>query len=469
MSEGGWSNDDPKDNPQVAQIGPPRSWDEITNSPPSWGWQPAPPNPSEGLPPRQQVPPEGQYRPQVPDWGFDPTRPANPNPWTTPGRPLPPPTLPERPSEQQPAMPVPGGRYVPRLDPTGRVIIPTLHIDKQQDQNDATTYAPDSEEAKIYAQSRDAVAQVYIQKDGQTGAGSGFFITPEGKLATAYHVVAGAEKIMVQKGDRQYEAKIVSHKPGSDIAVLELQGAGNTRFSHLQLAESTDHLKNGSTVYAIGHPNGWSDVYLSKGSVNSMSNLRDQEFPDTNPNRMLVVSHIHVNRGSSGSPLLDDKGNVVGILNFIAPGGVSSAVIEDLRSTIGTASLRDYFPSNLYGGEIVLRQGMLTAFSGAQIPVALSASRLAGAANRFGGIALAGSGAWDLYKWDYPHFQTAWKRGSAAEKISSTINVGGDSAMIAGGLGMIFGTGKMRAVGAIAATVGIGAKFLNNVFTDRTY
>lgn len=494
MTEGGWPPDDSKENPQVAQIAP-RSWDEITTSPPDWGWQPAPAIPPQNNPdsipipgsnptfptrPRYEVPsvpvqPVPGSGARVPDWGYDPnpnrppvTRPEALPPWTP---------QPQRPQEPpSPNLPVPGGRYLPRLDPIGRVIIPTLHRDQSSSEKDSTAYAPDSPEADIYAKSHDAIAQVFVEIKGADGViqganGSGFFVTEDGKLATAYHVVEHADKIMVKLGDKQYQARVISHKPGSDISVLQVEGAEGQRFAHLDLAQSTDHLKSGNTVYAVGHPHGWPNLYLSAGKVDELSNVRDQEFNYSNPNRMLVVSDIHIEKGNSGSPLLDDQGKVVGVVNFGSSVKASSAVIEDLRSAMGQSSWRDYFPSGFYTGDTTWRQGSFTAIGAMQLPAALahSTSTLSRLSSRLAGGVLFATGAYDLMQWDQKYFRDAWQNGSTAEKISSTINVGGDLSMMFGSAAMMLSGGRLRAVGTVAATLGIGAKFANTLFTDRTY
>ncbi|MBO5312446.1 MAG: trypsin-like peptidase domain-containing protein [Clostridia bacterium] len=139
-------------------------------------------------------------------------------------------------------------------------------------------------------------------KDGRLqGVGSGFFITEDGQIATNFHVIAGAYILKVKTyGGEEYDVIAVKgYDIGRDVAVIQINAVG---FSHLELAEEAP--KTGDAVYTLGSPFGLDDVFTD-GVV-------------SNPNKFVngldvVVFSAPVAPGNSGGPLVNGRGEVLGI------------------------------------------------------------------------------------------------------------------------------------------------------------
>ena len=136
------------------------------------------------------------------------------------------------------------------------------------------------------------------------GSGSGFFITSDGFFLTNYHVVKGAERIQIRVGDTSSEAKLVKSDPANDIAVLKADG----QFVSLPIGPASG-VSIGDDVFTVGFPAPLIEGFapkLTKGNVNAASGLQDDP-------RFFQIS-IPVQPGNSGGPLVDERGNVVGIV-----------------------------------------------------------------------------------------------------------------------------------------------------------
>ena len=137
-----------------------------------------------------------------------------------------------------------------------------------------------------------------------SGTGSGFFITSDGFFLTSYHVVEGAERIQIRNGETVADAKLVSRDPANDIAVLKTEG----QFPCLTIGPA-NRVKIGDDVFTVGFPA--PDLQgvapkLTKGNISATTGLRDDP-------RFFQIS-IPVQPGNSGGPLIDERGNAVGII-----------------------------------------------------------------------------------------------------------------------------------------------------------
>ncbi len=162
-----------------------------------------------------------------------------------------------------------------------------------------------------------------------TGVGSGFIISPDGYVLTNNHVVEGAEEITVRLRDRrELKARVVGRDPQTDVALLKVEG-GN--LPALPLGDSK-LLKPGQWVVAIGSPFGL-DYTVTAGIVSAVgrsADARQRYVP-------FIQTDVAVNQGNSGGPLLNTRGEVVGINSQIFSNtggymGVSFAIpIETAR------------------------------------------------------------------------------------------------------------------------------------------
>lgn len=171
------------------------------------------------------------------------------------------------------------------------------------------------------------LAYVYSWFSGKTqqqGTGSGFVYDDQGHILTNYHVVEGADELIVTlSGGEEYAATVVGTDSSNDLAVLRID-AGTKLPPLLPLADSSA-LRVGQTVLAIGSPYGLQQT-LTTGVVSALG--RVIESPEANQFIGEVVqTDASINPGNSGGPLLDLEGRVIGINSQILSSSGASAGI----------------------------------------------------------------------------------------------------------------------------------------------
>jgi S1-C subfamily serine protease len=150
-----------------------------------------------------------------------------------------------------------------------------------------------------------------------TATGSGFVINKDGTILTNYHVVENAVKVMVSfEHGKAVEAKVIGKDPSNDLAVLRIPTEGLT-LHPLTLGDSSK-AQVGDPVLAIGNPFGL-DRTLTTGVVSAL------QRQITSPNGFTIDNVLQtdapINPGNSGGPLLNAKGEVIGINSQIETGG----------------------------------------------------------------------------------------------------------------------------------------------------
>jgi S1-C subfamily serine protease len=155
------------------------------------------------------------------------------------------------------------------------------------------------------------------------GAGSGFVIDPRGYVLTNNHVIEGAENIQVTLGDRShYVARLVGADSRNDIALLKIQPKDKPLVA-LPLGDSSA-LQVGQAVLAIGNPFGFSST-LTKGVISALG--RTVQTSDTSAIDQAIQTDAAINRGNSGGPLLNSRGEVIGINTAIyTPSGTTAGI-----------------------------------------------------------------------------------------------------------------------------------------------
>jgi serine protease Do len=143
----------------------------------------------------------------------------------------------------------------------------------------------------------------------QSGVGSGFIVDADGTILTNYHVVDGAQKLSVTLSDgKSYDAKVIGRDQKSDIAVIKID-AGRS-LPAAQLGDS-DRLEVGEWVMAIGNPFGL-DHTVTSGIVSAKGRNIGQ-----GPYDNFIQTDASINPGNSGGPLINLRGEVVGINSAI--------------------------------------------------------------------------------------------------------------------------------------------------------
>ena len=191
--------------------------------------------------------------------------------------------------------------------------------------------------AQIYGRNVGAVVAITSQglstnifgQVSQTAAsGSGFIISADGYVVTNYHVIQGANKLIVlTAAGEEYSAAVVGYDAGNDIAVLKIEANG---LSYVKLG-SSDELVVGDRVAAIGNPLGELTSTLTVGYVSA----KDRSINTDGTSMNMLQTDAAINSGNSGGPLFNMKGEVVGITTAKYSGTSNSgATIEGIGFAI---------------------------------------------------------------------------------------------------------------------------------------
>jgi len=145
------------------------------------------------------------------------------------------------------------------------------------------------------------------------GAGSGVVINSDGTILTNNHVVEGASEIVVTTSDKQeYKARVVGLDPKTDLAVIKMDTKGPFKAAVLGDSEAT---RVGEWVIAIGNPFGLSNT-VTAGIVSAKGRIIG-----AGPYDDFIQTDAPINPGNSGGPLINMKGEVIGINTAILPNG----------------------------------------------------------------------------------------------------------------------------------------------------
>jgi S1-C subfamily serine protease len=153
-----------------------------------------------------------------------------------------------------------------------------------------------------------------------TATGSGFVIDSNGTLLTNWHVVENASKVTVSfEHSKTVEAHVVGKNPSQDLAVLKIPTEGLS-LHPLTLGDSSS-VEVGEPVVAIGNPFGLSRT-LTTGVISALQ--REITAPNGFAIDNVLQTDAPINPGNSGGPLLNAKGQVIGITSQIETGGGGS-------------------------------------------------------------------------------------------------------------------------------------------------
>jgi serine protease Do len=191
--------------------------------------------------------------------------------------------------------------------------------------------------AEIYATYSGSVVCIEVSTSSGTGAGTGFVITSDGYIVTAYHVIDGATDIAITFTDStSYPATLIGGDEDNDIAVLKIDA---TDLTPVVLGDSTQ-LQVGDTVTAIGNALGTLANTTTTGVISGLD--RAIEMSDGTVINVLQTD-CTVNSGNSGGPLFNAYGEVIGVVNakYSSSGSSSAATIEGIGFAIPYADVKD--------------------------------------------------------------------------------------------------------------------------------
>ena len=187
------------------------------------------------------------------------------------------------------------------------------------------------------------------ERQTQRSLGSGFIVDKAGYILTNRHVVEGADKIQVtlvnqRPGDRGYDAKLVGRDARTDIALLKIEP--KEPLTALSLGDS-DRIDVGEWVMAIGNPFG----YGNSVTVGVVSYKGRQLNLTRGTNIDMIQTDAAINPGNSGGPLLNTRGEVVGINTLIMTSGAPQSSGVGFAVAINIA--KDVLPQLRDKGKVV--------------------------------------------------------------------------------------------------------------------
>ena len=164
----------------------------------------------------------------------------------------------------------------------------------------------------------------------QQGQGSGFILDKEGHILTNNHVIDNAQRVEVTLGDKhKYKASVVGIDKQHDLALLLINAPNLVPAT---LAESGG-LVVGQRVYAIGNPFGLSGT-MTRGMISAIRSIGTQ---GGSPIEDAIQTDAAINPGNSGGPLLNSRGEVIGVTTLIASAGADQSAGIGFAIPINTA------------------------------------------------------------------------------------------------------------------------------------
>ena len=251
------------------------------------------------------------------------------------------------------------------------------------------------------------------REDQPRGVGSGFILSADGLVMTNAHVVEGADEVLVTLTDkREFKAKIIGTDKRTDVALIKIEATG---LPAVKIGD-VSRLKVGEWVMAIGSPFGLENT-VTAGIVSAKQR-------DTGDYLTLIQTDVAINPGNSGGPLINMRGEVVGInsqiysrsggfqgISFAIPIDEAARVSEQLRTTGRVSRGRIGVQIDQVSKEIAesiglpKAQGALVRGVEAGAPAALAGVEAGDVILKFGGVAIEKSA-------DLPRFVGNIKPGS---------------------------------------------------------
>ncbi len=236
-----------------------------------------------------------------------------------------------------------------KMDTMGQSFQEQLAVLKEQMENNknatsAGVLKPNAENtpAQVFASVSGAIVEVscqtVINENGMMTegvfTGSGFLISQDGYIVTNYHIIEGAQSVEIAtaSGDR-YAAQIVGVDEGNDFALLKIEAEG------MPCVEfgSSDALAIGDQVVAIGYPLTSGSPTLTVGYISAKNRVITTEGRTIS----MLQTDAAINSGNSGGPLLNMKGQVIGITTAKSSGTSSTgAIIEGVGYAIPIDDIR---------------------------------------------------------------------------------------------------------------------------------
>lgn len=167
------------------------------------------------------------------------------------------------------------------------------------------------------------------------GAGSGIVWDAAGLILTNHHVVGRHNPVVILQDNREYESRLLARDPDVDLALLSIDASNLT-----PLVPASVSPRVGEMVFAFGHPWGQRNT-VTRGIVSALvsaQNRRGEKLP-------VVRSDVPLAPGNSGGPLVNAKGEVVGINAMIVGGDQSVSIASSVAVEFVWKAIRSRGPA----------------------------------------------------------------------------------------------------------------------------
>jgi putative serine protease PepD len=251
---------------------------------------------------------------------------------------------------------------------------------------------------------------------GEGGTGTGFVFDKQGHILTNNHVVAdavdGGKLTATFPNGKNYDAEVVGHAQGYDVAVIKLKNAPLTDLRPLTLGDS-DKVAVGDSTIAIGAPFGLSNT-VTTGIVSAKNRpVASSDGTSSNASYMSALqTDASINPGNSGGPLLDAQGNVIGINSAI------QSAANGLGGTSQSGSIGLGFAIPINQAEYVAQQLIKT---GKPVYAKIGASVALGDSTEGAKIITQGAGGSDPVESGGPADKAGLKPGDVITKLDDTV------------------------------------------------
>ncbi len=237
-----------------------------------------------------------------------------------------------------------------------------------EDESPSWLYTADeARRIAVYKKCRDSVVQIQLSAElSDSGQGSGVILSADGYIVTNKHVIGSGSEFSVNFSDgTTATAALVGYDDLTDIAVIKV--ASDNKLSPITLS-SSDKLTVGASLYAIGNPFGytWS---LTSGSVSGTDRLVSTSGGNIIPN--MIQTDAMINPGNSGGPLIDARGEMVGLVSSIYS---TSGTAQGISFALPSATVRDVAKQIIENGKV--RRGWIDIVSVELNPQIVAYSKL---------------------------------------------------------------------------------------------
>ena len=210
-----------------------------------------------------------------------------------------------------------------------------------------------------------SVVSITTSSDSSTNTGSGCVMDEEGHIITNYHVIEGADELVVSMNGENYDATVVGYDDSSDLAVIKID-CDKDKLTPITFGDS-DKLDIGEFVMAAGSPFG-NEQSVSVGIISSLNrSTAMSSISGTTIYADLIQTDAAINPGNSGGALVDGNGNLIGICSLIesysgSSSGVGFAIPSNYAIDIATQIIESGKAVHPYLGATVSTVDPITAF-----------------------------------------------------------------------------------------------------------